>query len=424
MKRPVKLTRQILWSFLKRTAAVIVTLLVVFVAYLILRSYTSPPHGPVGVKVPPDENLRIAQISDNGVHIVNNTRNEVGDGLYRRDAHPKAHGCALASFNVMPMHDGRLVNGLFGKASRHQAWVRFSSGDFQVQSDWKPDARGMAVKVLGVEGTKLLEGEQNATTQDFLMINHPVFFIRNANEYTELTTHQSQGDKFAYFFPGKNPANWRMREFRLGLGILGTPPPRSLLSTQFHSMSAYRLGTAHFMKFSAKPVACAADRDVPSGWSGFGANTLHESLAENLKSGKACFDFMVQLQAPEKHMPVEDLTIEWKESDSPFITVARIEIGKQDIEKTVSSDFCENLSFSPWHSLPEHEPVGGLNRIRKAVYQNIARYRRCTNGKFFGEPADDGSQTFTTQPCSGDKPVPDVLPGAKGNEAKLRPPAL
>src|SRR4051794_17397261 len=68
MKRPVKLTRQILWSFLKRTAAVIVTVLVVFAAYLILRSYSSPPRGPVGVKVPPDENLRIAQISDNGVH--------------------------------------------------------------------------------------------------------------------------------------------------------------------------------------------------------------------------------------------------------------------------------------------------------------------------------------------------------------------
>jgi hypothetical protein len=135
-------------------------------------------------------------------------------------------------------------------------------------------------------------------------------------------------------------------------------------------------------------------------------------------SGKYCFDFMVQLQDPEKYMPVEDATIEWKESDSPFLTVARIEIDKQDIEgqgndKVAKNDFCENLSFSPWHALPALEPVGGLNRIRKVVYQNIARYRRCSNGRYFGEPADNGTQTFPTPACNPHLSVPEVLPGSK-----------
>jgi catalase len=420
MKNLLLLVWRIVWPVAWRLGVVLAIVLIV----LLLFSLPSPPRGPVSVRVPQDEELRLAQIVDNGEHIVNNTRNDVGDGVYRRDAHAKTHGCALASFKVPNLIDRRLLYGLFSQAETYKAWIRFSSGDFGVQSDWTPDARGMAIKVLGVPGQKLLEGEQNATTQDFLMINNPVFFVRDVKDYVELTTYQSTGaGVMPFVFPGMNPLSWRLREFRLGLGILGTPPPRNLLRTRFYSMSAYRLGTAQFMKYSAKPVACAKDGDLPSRWSGFGANTLHESLAEQVKSGLHCFDFMVQLQVQDKdkYMPVEDVTVEWKESDSPFIPVARIEIDSQDIEKAGwtgsrpednrSSGFCENLSFSPWHALPDHEPVGGLNRARKVVYQNIARYRRCSNGKFFGEPADDGSMTFKTDACDAHKEVPEVQPG-------------
>ena len=351
----MKSLRHLLWRLL----AVMLSALVLLCLYLTWAAYASPPREAVGESVPQDENLRIAQIVDNGEHIVNNTRNEVGDGVYRRDAHAKTHGCALASFTVKNLFDRRFLYGVFSQAKTYRAWIRFSSGDFGVQSDWAPDARGMAVKLLRVPGKKLLEGEENATTQDFLMIDNPVFFIRNVEEYVKLTTYQSEGLKFAYFFPGKNPLNWNMREFRLGLGILGTPPPRNLLRTQFYSMSAYRLGTAQFAKFSTKPVACAAGSSLPSSWSGFGKDTLRESLTRQLKSGRYCFDFMVQLQdsGPGKYMPIEDVTIEWKQSQSPFIPVARIEIDSQEIGAPGDA-FCENLSFSPWHALPDHEPVG------------------------------------------------------------------
>jgi hypothetical protein len=29
---------------------------------------------------------------------------------------------------------------------------------------------------------------------------------------------------------------------------------------------------------------------------------------------------------------------------------------------------CERAVFSPWHCLPEHQPVGSINRLRKEVY--------------------------------------------------------
>ena len=419
MKSVMQLIWLLLWPVVWR-ACIFVVLPVGFLfgSYVAWEAFiASPPKGPAGIEIPADESLRIAQIVENGEQIVNNTRNNVGDGVYRRDAHAKTHGCALASFNVNDLHNGRLTYGLFSQHKSYKAWIRFSSGDFGVNSDWKPDARGMAIKVLGVPGKKLLEGEQDATTQDFLMINNPVFFIRNVAEYVNLTTYQSQQENYAYFFPDKNPRDWQLREFRIGLGILKWPP-KNLLRTQFYSMAAYRLGAAQFVKFSAKPVACSKDGGLPSRWPGFGSAALRENLTDQLKSGKYCFDFMVQLQVtgPDNYMPVEDATVEWNESQSPYIPVARIEIDSQDIGKYVNdkepeAGFCENLSFSPWHALPEHEPAGGLNRVRKAVYQNISRYRRCSNGKFFGEPADDGTPVFKTAACHANESVPEVRPG-------------
>ncbi len=51
---------------------------------------------------------------------------------------------------------------------------------------------------------------------------------------------------------------------------------------------------------------------------------------------------------------------------------------------------CDSLSFQPWHALPEHRPLGGLNRTRKIVYEIIAKSRRQQNGELAsqGEPSD------------------------------------
>src|SRR5262249_4590666 len=61
------------------------------------------------------------------------------------------------------------------------AWIRFSSG--AKRDDSQRDAHGMAVKLMGVPGEKILDGERHAPTQDFVMVDNPVFFIRNALDY-------------------------------------------------------------------------------------------------------------------------------------------------------------------------------------------------------------------------------------------------
>ena len=110
----------------------------------------------------------------------------------------------------------------------------------------------------------------------------------------------------------------------------------------------------------------------------------------------ACFAIQVQLQDAEKYMPLEDTSIEWREEDSPFVTVAHLKIEPQDFDTPEQNLFCDNLSFTPWHSIEEHRPLGGINRLRRAVYEAVSVYRHERNGAPRQEPTAD------THPLTGD----------------------
>src|SRR6185503_11832736 len=115
-------------------------------------------------------------------------------------------------------------------------------------------------------------------------------------------------------------------------------------------------------------------------------NYLRDALVKNLRDGSACFDLVVQRQDPTKRMPIEDPSVEWRESDSPYVPVARLDIPRQEFSTDVQNRFCESLSFSPWHALHEHQPLGALNRARRAVYAAIAKRRHARNRTYEGEP--------------------------------------
>src|SRR5207253_3469825 len=61
--------------------------------------------------------------------------------------------------------------------------VRFSNGSGARQHDAKADVRGVAIKLLGVPGKKLIPGMENAKTQDFLLIRSPSTPFRTADEF-------------------------------------------------------------------------------------------------------------------------------------------------------------------------------------------------------------------------------------------------
>ena len=115
-------------------------------------------------------------------------RDYVGQTI-RRDAHPKMHGCVKAVFTVEDDLDERCRMGLFRDAGKsYKAWVRFSNQDGTISSDHKKDIRGVAIKLTGVEGYKLLDGEEDGKTHDFIAISHAAFVTKDVAEFDGLVT--------------------------------------------------------------------------------------------------------------------------------------------------------------------------------------------------------------------------------------------
>ena len=170
----------------------------------------------------------------------------------QRDQHPKHHGCVRATFTIAAGLPESLKVGIFREPRTYDALVRFSNGGAQV--DNVPDAHGMAIKLIGVDGPALLEGEADAGTQDFILIDHPVFFAvdpKNLVEFTgarkELAEAKAAGDtgRAGMVFERFKP------QFLIfqAMGKLGTPSP---LQMTYHSEVPYKLGR-HAVKYSAVP---------------------------------------------------------------------------------------------------------------------------------------------------------------------------
>jgi hypothetical protein len=315
------------------------------------------------------------------VVIEESIRKQYSAGSARRDAHPKAHGCVNAEIHIVETLSETLSKGMFVPGKTYQAWIRFSNGSGDpTHADIKRDARGMAIKVLGVPGKKLLDDEAHATTQDFVMINHPVFFATDPVRYLRFM-NDANSDHF-----------YRKLLIPFDLGAKGTRialETRSSkisnpLQTRYWSMVPYQLGTGperQAVKYSVRPCSTVVD-PMPKEPS---HDFLRAALRDTLQSADACMEFLVQPRTSSS-MDVEDSRIEWKETQAPFFKVATIRIPQQTFDTPPQNAFCENLSFSPWHALPEHKPLGVTNRLRKVIYANISRVRHEMNDTQREEP--------------------------------------
>lgn len=332
----------------------------------------------LGEKLQPNEELlaqNIAQVIEKSI------REQYTAGNALRDAHPKAHGCVRADFHVSKNIPAQFAKGMFIPDRSYQAWIRFSNASNDASNaDIKKDARGIAIKILGVSGQKILESEKQATTQDFIMINHPVFFANDAKRYLS-------------FMNDVNSHNMvRKLHIPFALGFKGTMNALGARNSQianplyarYWSMVPYQLGLGNdrqAVKYSVR--ACSMQpNNLPKNPS---HDFLREALKKTLQSTDACMEFLIQPRTSNQ-MLVEDSMTEWDEKAAPFYQVATIHIPKQDFDTPEQNKFCENLSFTPWHALPEHKPLGAVNRMRKVIYENISRVRHDMNSAPRQEP--------------------------------------
>jgi hypothetical protein len=306
----------------------------------------------------------------------------------QRDAHAKAQGCVKAHVTVLDTVPAALRRGLFKKARTYTAWIRFSNA--VGTDDHTGLARGMAIKLTGVPGRKVLPAEASETTADLLLVNYPVFNIKTPPEYVDFFKASEAGTLPAFF--SKHP-----REGAL-FAAIGAQRVVDPLLERYFSMTPYALGS-RYAKYSAQPVSCrtgAKLHDDTTGPLPPGPNYLRAAMVKSLGSGASCFSFEVQAQTDPAAQPVEDSTVLWNEAQAPFVPVATIQIPAQRFESAAQQTFCENLSYTPWHALPENRPVGNINRIRRVVYDAISILRHKLNGVARREPT--GIERFEGSP--------------------------
>ena len=299
-------------------------------------------------------------------------------GTIPRDVHPKNIGCVKAEFKVEPDLPEELRVGVFKEPRTYPAYIRFSNAAAAIQADSKKDIRGMAIKLLEVEGEKLLENEKHKTTQDFLLISTPRFINQNVIDFHGTLQAIDGGPlkMLGFFF---NPFNLHLRV--LWNIVTSLKKHANLLEVRFWSTTPYQFGS-RAVKYSARPHQAEVTR-IPKNPS---ENYLREAMKQNLAGQDAYFDFMVQFQTDPRQMPIEDAGVTWNEEASPFRKVATIRIPAQIFDTEEQMKMAENFSFTPWHSLPEHRPMGSINRARRLVYETISKYRHETNNAPRSEP--------------------------------------
>ncbi len=305
-----------------------------------------------------------------------------------RDAHAKAQGCVKARFAVLPSLPVTLRVGVFARPTTYTTWIRFSNA--VGTNDRMGLARGMALKLTGVVGDKILPQEAHEKTQDFLLVNYPVFNVARDSDYVDFLSKSQSGQLAAFFRTHKRSeaitaaiANQR----------IGNP-----LLLRYFSMTPYTFAD-RYVKYSARAISCENDRpliDHPPTPLPNDPNYLRKAMTRSLASGPSCFLFMIQRQVDARTMPIEDSTVLWDPAKSPFVPVAKIFIPDQRFDSAAEQTFCENLSYTPWHSLPQHRPVGNINRIRRVVYDTISELRHRLNGVERKEPT--GNEHFEGGP--------------------------
>ncbi|SOB86675.1 Catalase [Sphingomonas guangdongensis] len=343
-------------------------------------------------KVAADEAETIRGLEEQFRTILDTTSADYDRGV--RAVHAKGHGIARGTLTVADDLPPELAQGLFAHGGTFEAVLRFSTNAGDILDDSISLPRGLAIKVLGVEGDRL-PGSEGDGTQDFVMANAPAFAAADPKQFLgnlkllAKTTDKAEGAKklLSAFLRGAEAVVEAVGGQSAMLSTMGGAKPVHPLGATYYSQTPFRYGE-HIAKFAVVPVSGIRDfADETINASGR-PDAIREAMNELLIEQGGTWELRVQLCTDLEKMPVEDASVVWDEEESPFRTVATITVEPQLAWQPGASDATEDkLSFMPWHGLAAHQPLGGVNRARNDPYRMSAGYRGRVNGCPIHEPA-------------------------------------
>jgi len=301
------------------------------------------------------------------VDIGQQTRIDLGQKPAERAVFRKLHGVASARFEIAEGLPEKYRVGVFENGKSYPTWVRFSSDTSPTSPDLGSTC-GVAIKLFGVSGQKLLgEGE----TQDFILQNHPVFFVENSEQMAAFTT--------AGVIDRDYPAYLKAHPETAAVLDAMAKVETSVLDATYWSVLPYKLGEDAFVKYQLVPEA-----PLNTGLSDQ-SDYLADDLARRLRKDSVRFKFMLQIRTDPETMPLDKAMTEWPEVEMHH--AATLVLERQDVLQEGQAAYGQQLSFNPWHSLPAHQPVGSLSDARKITYLASSEARHRANGILPNEPA-------------------------------------
>jgi hypothetical protein len=291
--------------------------------------------------------------------------------LARRDVHSKSHGTFDdATFTILPNILIGCQIGLFANPGAvYPTTLRLSNGAPGVGPDALPNVRGIAIKVRTVPGAKLLLGDEAAECCDFLLANDPVSFHRFLDDYPEIRALMAQG-KVGEVLKRFKPEGRLL--LKAVLKLVKNP-----LKIAYFSQTPYKFGAERVVKYALIPAKRGFFSSVLDFFSLpnlFDAAYLRHAAEKTLRKRAAKFTLCVQFQGPDD--PIEDPSVEWR---SPLVPLAELTIPQRQVPLLESAG--EQLTFNPWRTLPEHRPLGWVNRVREAVYRADFTWRTKKNAE-------------------------------------------
>lgn len=296
----------------------------------------------------------------------------------RRGTHAKGV-CVRATFDVLDIAAGRdralagrLAAGVFARPGSYPAIVRCANSDPTVNSDWQPDVRGLSFSVElpavvrpGVPGhTRQDWSLQSAPTLPFNDVHAFAVFGRVLSARNETVGLAALSAEDQRVFAVTKAAVVRQQRQQ---------PLRPYQRLRYWSNVPFRHGSEDIVKYSASPLVTNPARalDVTN------PQALRDELLRHVNEDEtmSAFDFAVQfLDARRMRFErsqrdaafwIENASIEWPEHEAPFHTVARLTLVRRG---AIPDHACERTFIDVNEfCLPEHAPVGSVNRARRAA---------------------------------------------------------
>ena len=356
-------------------------------------SLTNPiRYSPEVEQMQPNEGETIQGLNQAFDKILETTAQDYGHAV--RSVHAKAHAILEGRLTVASGLTPELAQGMFATPGKHTVFMRLSTNAGDILPDAVSLPRGLALKVLDVDGERLPGAD--GRTQDFVMVNGPVFQAKTADKFLSNlkllagTTDKLESTKkvMSTVLRGVSSALEAVGIESPKLQSLGGAPNADPLGETYYSVTPFRYGE-YVAKFSIAPVApdllalegtTIDATDQP--------NAIREAVQAEMLGIDGVWELRVQLCRNLEKQPVEDPTVKWDEEEAPFQTVATITVPRQnswDAAKVQAVN--EEMHFSVWTGLAAHQPLGNINRARQDTYRHSVRFREKFNGCPVHEPS-------------------------------------